>query len=319
MAFSVVVPTYNRADLLAETLDAILAQTLPPAEVIVVDDGSTDHSGAVLQRYAPLVRVIRIENSGDMVARNVGLRAASGSHVVFCDSDDLWRPALLATKAALWRAEPAMTAAYANFVLVRDGVWLSGDKFAQAPAGYWDMLRPVGPDLAVSDRPMVDKLLRFQPFFPSAMSVDRARFLALGGYDEGVSRILGCDFATALRVAEHPPLGVVQRPLVGIRKHGGNISGDVQAMNLGDARVLEMVLADRPTLGPFQAEIRASIVRRRLDALDTAFAGGDHAAVAAIAALLPPGALGVRGRVKCFVSALPGVVRQPVARWLTRG
>src|SRR3981081_4344217 len=108
---SVVVPAYNRAALLPLTLDAILTQVPPPREVIVVDDGSWDDTQAVLAGYAAPVRTIRIENSGALVARKVGMHAASGELVAFCDSDDLWRPGFLAAMEALWRAEPGTKAA----------------------------------------------------------------------------------------------------------------------------------------------------------------------------------------------------------------
>jgi glycosyltransferase involved in cell wall biosynthesis len=85
----VVVPAYNRAALLPATLDAIIAQTHPPSEIIVVDDGSTDATPELLGRYAPRVRHLRIDNSGDLAARNVGLRAAATDLVAFCDSEDL--------------------------------------------------------------------------------------------------------------------------------------------------------------------------------------------------------------------------------------
>jgi glycosyltransferase involved in cell wall biosynthesis len=90
---SVVIPSFNRADLLPFTLDAVLAQTVPPREVIVVDDGFRDDTLSVLAGYQPTVRVVSIENSGSIVARNVGLRVASAAIVAFCDSDDSWQPA----------------------------------------------------------------------------------------------------------------------------------------------------------------------------------------------------------------------------------
>ena len=128
MSISVVIPAYNRAALLPATLDAVLAQSLPPDEVIVVDDGSTDDTVAVAGRYAPRVRCLTIANGGDLVARNAGMAEATGSHVAFCDSDDLWRPGFLASMAALWRAEPRTRAAFGNFVAVRAGVWQAAGK-----------------------------------------------------------------------------------------------------------------------------------------------------------------------------------------------
>src|SRR5580692_10804378 len=91
MNVSVIIPTYNRADLLPYTLKAILEQIKAPHEIIVVDDGSIDNTREVVTSYDPSVKYIWIENSGDLVARNVGLRVATGNFVAFCDSDDVWR------------------------------------------------------------------------------------------------------------------------------------------------------------------------------------------------------------------------------------
>jgi glycosyltransferase involved in cell wall biosynthesis len=306
MNVSVVVPSYNRADLLPSTLDAILAQTVPPGEVIVVDDGSHDDTLALLARYHPSVRVIAIENSGSIVARNVGLRAAAGTLVAFCDSDDLWRPDFLERMAALWSAEPRTRAAYSNFRIVKEDVWSAGTKFDEAPSGYWDDLRPVGQEIGVFERPIVDRVVKWQPFFQSALVVDRVAMLDAGGWDEGVGRTVGDDFGTVLRIAEFVPFGVLFAPLVGIRKHSGNFSANVRAMNLGDANILEYVLASRPSLAGHAALIRDSVARRRRDALDSAFSDGDFAAVRAIYERLPASARSIRVRLKCSVSGLPG-------------
>ena len=317
MNISVVVPTYNRADLLPASIDAILAQTLPPDEIIVVDDGSRDDTQVVLRRYAPRVRSVLIENSGDLVARNAGLRAASGHLVAFCDSDDVWMPGFLEAMAAIWSAEPGTKTAFCDFVLVRDGIWEAASKFDDAPAGFWDGLRQIGPDTGVFDEPVIDRLIRFQPFFPSTMVVDRRPFLGLGGWDEATSRIVGSDFATALRVGEHPPIGVLRRPLVGIRKHSGNFSGDVQAMNLGDARILEIVLAARPSLGAYREQIQESIIARRRQAFDAAFARRDFAGVDSIYQLLPASARSsALIRVKHRVAGMPAGIREMTASLL---
>ena len=89
-ALSVVIPNYNRAALIGETLDNVLAQTRPPDEVIVVDDGSTDDSVSVIERYGKRVTLIRQANAGPGAARNRGLAAARGELIQFMDSDDLW-------------------------------------------------------------------------------------------------------------------------------------------------------------------------------------------------------------------------------------
>jgi glycosyltransferase involved in cell wall biosynthesis len=92
---SVIIPAFNRANLIARTIDSVLGQTYPACHVILVDDGSTDGTDAVVAaRYAgnPRVRVLREENRGVSAARNAGLAAATGDYVAFLDSDDVWRP-----------------------------------------------------------------------------------------------------------------------------------------------------------------------------------------------------------------------------------
>jgi hypothetical protein len=314
---SVVIPTYNRADLLPATLDAVSAQTLAPYEIIVVDDGSQDSTVDLLKRYAPRVQGITIRNSGDLAARNVGVHAATGDLLAFCDSDDIWRPGHLETMAELWRREPDTRCAYADFVILRDGVWEDLNKFSCAErCGFWSGLRTDGPMYGWFDFPVVDRVLAYQPFFPSCMVVDRHFFLSVGGWDEGVPR-LGGDAATALLMAEHPPLGVYRGPpQVGIRKHASNLSHDDQALSLESSRGLERLLTSRPSLAPYADQIHESIVGLRLAALNTAFARRDFKAVQDIGAMLPPKQKSTRLRLKRHVAALPAPVRSALATGL---
>jgi glycosyltransferase involved in cell wall biosynthesis len=97
--FSTIIPVYNRADLIRATLDSVLAQELPDQEVIVVDDGSTDSTLKTLMSYGDRIRVFQQKNSGPAVARNLGIRNASGEYIAILDSDDLWFPWTLATYA----------------------------------------------------------------------------------------------------------------------------------------------------------------------------------------------------------------------------
>ncbi len=92
---SVIIPTYNRAALLCETLDSVFAQTFHDYEIIVVDDGSTDDTHARLGALEQRIIYRRIDNSGQGAARNVGLDLARGEQIAFLDSDELWRPQFL--------------------------------------------------------------------------------------------------------------------------------------------------------------------------------------------------------------------------------
>jgi glycosyltransferase involved in cell wall biosynthesis len=92
---SVVVPSFNRADCIARTVESILAQTFRDFELIVVDDGSVDDTAEVLAKFGDRIRLIRQENRGVSAARNAGIRAARGNWVAFLDSDDEWHPTKL--------------------------------------------------------------------------------------------------------------------------------------------------------------------------------------------------------------------------------
>jgi glycosyltransferase involved in cell wall biosynthesis len=97
--FSVVIPAYNCAQFLTETLDSVFSQTHSAHEIIVIDDGSTDETPSVLARYKKRVCVIRQPNAGVCAARNVGFERSSGDWVAFLDADDVWYPDKLARQA----------------------------------------------------------------------------------------------------------------------------------------------------------------------------------------------------------------------------
>ncbi|WP_149538483.1 glycosyltransferase family 2 protein [Siccirubricoccus phaeus] len=312
-AISVVIPSYNRAALIGETLESVLGQSQPPAEVIVVDDGSTDGTQAVLESFGPRITWFGIPNSGQHVAMNTGLRRARGELVAFCDSDDLWLPDHLARLGRLFLLEPGVTAAFGNFRILREGGLEEGDKFATAPPGYWEGMERPEPGFGLFRQAIVARMVGFTPFFPSATMVQAARFRALGGWDEVVGRVMSMDFATTLLLAEQPPIGISLQPTVAVRKHAGNFSGDVQKMNLGDAAILDYALRTRPSLAPLAGLIRADIAKRRLAALDTAFARRDYAGVEEIRALLGPGRLPGRAALKAAIAALPAPLRGPLA------
>ncbi|MBI4786845.1 MAG: glycosyltransferase [Chloroflexi bacterium] len=97
---SVIIPTYNRAQLIGATLASVLAQTFRDYEIIVVDDGSEDDTAKCLARFEDRITSHRIEHSGASAARNAGLEIARGEYIAFLDSDDLWEPRFLERMSA---------------------------------------------------------------------------------------------------------------------------------------------------------------------------------------------------------------------------
>jgi glycosyltransferase involved in cell wall biosynthesis len=116
--FSVVIPTYDRATFVAKAIDSVLLQTFEDYEVIVIDDGSTDNTSQVLQRYSTRIRVIRQPNSGVSAARNKGVKLAKGLWIAFLDSDDEWDPNYLACQLEHIRCNPGVIAFVTNAVEV---------------------------------------------------------------------------------------------------------------------------------------------------------------------------------------------------------
>lgn len=117
---SVVTPTYNRADFLAEAIDSVLAQTYTRFEMIIVDDGSTDGTRELVERYSddPRIRYFYQENQGQSVARNWGIAEAKGEFVCFLDSDNAWFPHKLERSLDVFRANPSVDIVYGDNVLI---------------------------------------------------------------------------------------------------------------------------------------------------------------------------------------------------------
>lgn len=108
---SVVIPVYDAAVFIADTLATVVAQSILPLEVVIVDDGSSDNTCNVIESFAQAnpeinIRLIRENHKGPGSARNTGIQAAAGSWIAFLDSDDLWYPKKLEQIAAAYRSKP---------------------------------------------------------------------------------------------------------------------------------------------------------------------------------------------------------------------
>ncbi len=103
---SVVIPTYNSSQYLPEALESVLAQTVLPLEIIVVDDGSTDDTADRLHPYLKLITYRFQTNSGVSAARNAGLQFAKGDYVAFLDADDVWHPRKLESQMRILTSHP---------------------------------------------------------------------------------------------------------------------------------------------------------------------------------------------------------------------
>ena len=117
---SVVIPTYNRAKVVPKAIESVLAQTFPPAEIIVVNDGSKDETREVLAGYGDRIHAITQENGGLSAARNTGIRAATSEWVAFLDDDDQHVPERLAIAAETIRLHPDIDVHATNTAIVNE-------------------------------------------------------------------------------------------------------------------------------------------------------------------------------------------------------
>jgi glycosyltransferase involved in cell wall biosynthesis len=109
---SVIVPFYDQERYLAEAVESVMAQTYDRTELVLVDDGSTDASGAIARRYSPPAHYVLRGNGGAAAARNTGLLAARGEFVSFCDSDDRWEPEKLVVQLGSFAVDPDLDVAF---------------------------------------------------------------------------------------------------------------------------------------------------------------------------------------------------------------
>ena len=112
---SVIIPTYNRATLVSRAIKSVFNQTYTNYEIIVVDDGSTDNTQAVLKDYSDRIKYIYQENAGVSAARNRGIKEAKGKWVAFLDSDDIWMPAKLSRQVEILKKSKSKVS-YTNIV-----------------------------------------------------------------------------------------------------------------------------------------------------------------------------------------------------------
>lgn len=240
---SVVIPTFNRAELVIEALDSVAAQTWRAVEIIVVDDGSTDQTGAALQAWGAAhsgveLRILFQRNRGPEAARNAGAAAARGAFLYFLDSDDLILPDALATLAA-----PLLTGA-APFSLAHIR---TADLEGELLQGHESLSRQSATNCLASSWMMHAALYR------------RSSFIAAGPFDPGFRR--GADTEHQWRVLATVGTGALVDRFIGIRRlhDRGHICADRTDADAARDNVAVM----RRFLGWAEAHGKASFLLRR--------------------------------------------------------
>ncbi len=220
-AVSVVIPSYNRAHYLPRAVASVMAQTLPVDEIIIVDDGSTDDTRAVVQQLDGPIRYYRKPNGGAASARNLGIKKARGRYIALLDTDDVWLPEKNGRMVGLLEARPEV-------VLVHSAARIIGAD-GRPTGAVWGK-----PDYAGWVR---KKLLYANGINASSVLVRKEAIEAAGGYDEQFPLLENWELW--LRVSRQGEFAYVDEPLVQYRIHDGNSIHDLERVEQAFERFVD--------------------------------------------------------------------------------
>jgi glycosyltransferase involved in cell wall biosynthesis len=258
---SVLIPTYNCGPYLRDSLDSILGQTLPPGEVIVVDDGSTDETPDVLASYGDCIRVVPGRHEGLPAARNLCLQHARGEWIAFHDADDVARPDRLARHRAFLAETPDFDAVFAN-----------GERMD----GAGRVVRVEHVQRAVGQRLDARVLFEGFPIYFQGALVPRHAFEAAGEFDAQLRVQPDIDYA--YRLFAHCRAGFVDEVVFDYRWHTTNNSRDRLGSREDIARILERLDGTNPQAAELigRRELRERISRHHYRIARVRLAQGDR-------------------------------------------
>ena len=198
---SVIIPTFDRADFVKEAVDSVLAQSFSDFELLVVDDGSTDHTVRTIEPYGNALRYVEIPHGGVSAARNVGARMTSGEWIAFLDSDDLWLPRKLERQLDALERAPEFPLCYTDEIWIRKGRRVNQKNRHRKYSGR-----------------IFERCLPLCIISPSSALMKRRLFEEVGGFDENLP---ACeDYDLWLRITiRHPVLFLEEKLIV---KRGGH-------------------------------------------------------------------------------------------------
>jgi glycosyltransferase involved in cell wall biosynthesis len=227
---SIIIPAYNAGPFLDETFSSVQQQTFGQFEAIIVDDGSTDQTAEVAQKFAaqdPRFILLRQSRAGASAARNAAVKRAHGEWIAFLDADDVWLPTKLAAQIELSKQEPK-----ANFLFTDHFYW----------DGRNDLSRRYHDDRKFPNGDVGRGLIFFNLFGPLTVMVRRETLDAAGPFDTDLK--LAEDWDCWLRIADQGLcVKGVRQSLARYRRWPGQKSGNAIPMQEQKVRVLEKALA----------------------------------------------------------------------------
>jgi len=224
---SVIIPTYNCARYVPEAVESVLHQTYQDYEVIVVDDGSTDNTEKVLQKYRDKIRYIKQKNSGVAAARNTGIREAHGEWVAFLDADDLWLPLKLKIQMEFSDRHPDVDFIYGDASSFNSNGVLTKSMFSERQPHEGNVI----------------KNLLSENFIPILSVIARKKcFEKAGFFKEGMK--YSEDYEMWLRVAKFFKFGYITEVVVSYREHEKSASQNFEKMHAAHLDILNAYLKD---------------------------------------------------------------------------
>jgi glycosyltransferase involved in cell wall biosynthesis len=163
---STIIAAYNAEQTIAQTIESALAQNFDSHEIVVVNDGSTDSTAAILEQYSNSIRAITQTNRGAAAARNTGVVHSTGKYIAILDSDDLWQPGKLKTMVGALERNPHATLAFSEYTKIDE----HGTEFEAS---------------SIEHAPSMEEMMRsFPPILTSTLVIRRERLNRCGGLDE---------------------------------------------------------------------------------------------------------------------------------------
>lgn len=226
---SIVIPAYNSAKFIGETLTACLAQTYLHTEIIVIDDGSQDNTLEIVASFGDAIRIIQQANQGPAIARNAGITSAKGKYIQFCDSDDILHPEKIERCMALLLENPDVALAYCQMQAV--------DETGQMIA---DM--PLVPDMSYFETDeLFCKMLHANgsPIQTSTILVRKLALIDVGMYRADPNYFCAEDWDLLLRLADKYTFIGIPEPLVNYRVRENALSTKVIFMAEGRLKTIQ--------------------------------------------------------------------------------
>lgn len=302
------IASFNHAPYLRRCIDSVLDQSHPPAEIVVIDDGSTDGSREIISEYGNRVTALFQENAGTYAALNAGFERATGDWIAVQNSDDVWAPDKLARQAEIIERSPHIGIVHTGFACIDE----NGRQYGSIPPEF---SLPDYHGSSVSE--MLPTMIRSMPVIISSAVISRAAWSRFGPFDP---RFHGMgDWDLCLRVSQELLFGFIDLPLTLVRKHSANASTDPtripadwtkhdwRFLGLGTMPAAAQTLFDRARSGSIQKADAAFA----LACLATIYSWGDEPKLArsiyALAARLAPGR--IQTYLRAATTFLPHSIR----------